>query len=321
MKAIMYERYGSHDVAQLREIGKPTPKDDEVLVKVHTASVNPADWLTLTGTPYLIRLTTGLRSPRKKILGKDSSGVVEAVGKDVRSLKPGDEVFGENDGAFSEYLCAPEKRLAKKPATVSFEGAASVPIAGITALQGLRANGPIQPGQKVLINGASGGVGTFAVQIAKSMQAEVTGVCSGRNLEMVRSIGADHVIDYSTDDFTLNEDRYDLIFDLIGNRSLSDCRRVLNPKGALVLSSAGESKWFGPMWKILRATALSMFISQKLKPLVASQSKEELEELGELLASGLITPVIRRRYSLEDTPEALRKQGEGHAQGKSVIAI
>ncbi|MET0786032.1 MAG: NAD(P)-dependent alcohol dehydrogenase [Paenisporosarcina sp.] len=314
MKAIVYTNYGSPNVLQLKEIDKPIPKDNEVLLKVHTASVNPLDWHFMRGTPYLMRLQAGLKKPKNTRLGVDVAGKVEAIGKDVKEFQLGDEVFGGCEGAFAEYVCASEKAFVIKPAKVTFEQAAAVPIAAFTALQGLRDQGKIQPGQKVLINGAAGGVGTFAVQIAKSFGAIVTGVCSTRNLEMVRSIGADHVIDYTKEDFTQNKEKYDIIFDTVGNRSLSDCRRVLDSNGILVLVG-------GPLGRTLRGQLLSRFASQKMVMFFAVRKKTDLIIIQELLSAGKITPVIDRSYTLTEVPEAIRYLEEGHARGKVVINV
>ncbi|MFZ3588919.1 NAD(P)-dependent alcohol dehydrogenase [Bacillus sp. DJP31] len=322
MKAIVYTEYGSSDVLQLTEVGKPTPKDNEVLVKVYAASVNPLDWHFMRGTPYLVRLNAGLRRPKSHVLGVDVAGKVEAVGKDVKEFQPGDDVFGACNGAFAEYVCASERSLVKKPAKVSFEQAAAVPIASFTAVQGLRNQGQIQPGQKVLINGAAGGVGTFAVQIAKSFGAEVTGVCSTRNVDMVRSIGADHVIDYTQEDFTQSGQRYDQIFDTVGNRSLSDCRRALGQSGTLVLvGGPDKGRLLGPMNRSLRGLVMSRFVSQRMVMLMAAWSKDDLVLMQELLSNGKVTPVIDRRYTLSEVPEAIRYLEEGHAQGKVVITL
>jgi NADPH:quinone reductase-like Zn-dependent oxidoreductase len=314
MKAIVCTKYGSPDVLQLKEVEKPIPKDHEVLIHIQAASVNPFDWHFMRGTPYLVRLQSGLRKPKEITVGADVSGVVEAVGKDVTEFQPGDKVFGTCSGAFAEYVCTSEKGLVKKPDNLTFEQAAAVPIAAFTALQGIRDTGQVLPGQKVLINGASGGVGTFAVQIAKSFGAEVTGVCSTRNVDMVRSIGADFVIDYSKEDFTQGGNQYDLILDMVGNRSLSKCRRILSPNGILVIVG-------GPMNRALRANVMSRFVSQKLSMFMAVRSKKDLIIIQDLLASGKVTPVIDRRYSLSDLPQAIHYVEEGHARGKVVITM
>jgi len=322
MKAIVQDKYGSPDVLELREIDQPVVKDDDVLVRVHAASVNPADWHLLTGTPYVARMASGLRKPKVQIPGLDMAGRVEAVGGNVTQFRPGDEVFGQNASAYAEYVCVPEDGIAPKPANLTFEQAAAIPVAGVTALQGLRDKGRLQPGQKVLIIGASGGVGTFAVQIAKAFGADVTGVCSTRNVDMVRSIGADHVIDYTQEDFTRSGQRYDLIFQLAGTRSPSDCRRALTSKGTLVLSSGeGGGRWLGPMGRIVSALVRSRFGSQKMVMWIAKPTKKDLVDLKELIEAGKVTPVIDRRYTLREVPEALRYQGERHTQGKTVITM
>ncbi len=322
MKAIVYERYGSPDVLQLQEIDKPVVKDDDVLVRVRAASVNPYDWHFMRGKPYFMRLMTGLFKPKLNRLGVDLSGQVEAVGKTVTRFRPGDEIFGRGDGAFAEYVCVPEDALVLKPANLTFEQMGSVFMAAISALQALRDNGQIQPGQKVLINGASGGVGTFAVQIAKAFGAEVTGVCSTRNVDRVRSIGADHVIDYTSEDFTQGEQRYDLMFDNVGNHSLSECRRVLTSNGTIVLVGGPDGgPWLGPVPHMLKLLFLSRFVSQKAALLNATLDKEDLVVLKELLEAGKVTPVIDRHYKLSELPEAIRYLEEGHAQGKVVITV
>jgi NADPH:quinone reductase-like Zn-dependent oxidoreductase len=314
MKAIVCTKYGSPDVLQLNEVEKPIPKDHEVLIHIQAASVNPFDWHFIRGTPYLVRLQSGLRKPKEITVGADVSGVVEAVGKDVTEFQPGDKVFGTCSGAFAEYVCTSEKGLVKKPDNLTFEQAAAVPIAAFTALQGIRDTGQVSPGQKVLINGASGGVGTFAVQIAKFFGAEVTGVCSTRNVDMVRSIGADNVVDYSKEDFTQGGNQYDLILDMVGNRSLSKCRRILSPNGILVIVG-------GPMNRALRANVMSRFVSQKMSMFMAVRSKKDLIVIQDLLASGKVTPVIDRRYSLSNLPQAIHYVEEGHARGKVVITM
>jgi NADPH:quinone reductase-like Zn-dependent oxidoreductase len=323
MKAIVYRCYGSPDVLKFEDIEKPTAGDDQVLVKVRAASVNPLDWHYMRGTPYIVRMDSGLGKPEDPRLGVDFAGTVEAVGKNVKRFKPGDEVFGGKFGAFAEYVSVREDRaLVLKPANVTFEEAASVPIAAITALQGLRDKGRIQPGQKVLINGASGGVGTFAVQIAKSFGAEVTGVCSTRNVNMVRSIGADHVVDYTQEDFTRGGQRYDLILDTVGNHSLLEYRQVLNPKGVFVIvGGPNNGQWIGPMATPIKALMLSPFVSQKFAPLLAELNKEDLTILRDLMQAGKMTPVIDRRYRLNEVPAAIRYLEQGHARGKVVITL
>jgi NADPH:quinone reductase-like Zn-dependent oxidoreductase len=326
MKAIVYDNYGSPTVLRCQEIAKPTAGDNEVLIKVRAAALNPYDWHFMRGLPYVVRLVAGLRKPRVPRLGFDVAGRVEAVGRNIQQFKPGDDVFGACSGAlagaFAEYACTSESALAKKPENVTFEQAACVPMAGFTALQGLRDKGHIQSGQKVLVNGAAGGVGTFAVQIAKSFGAEVTGVCSTRNVDMVRSIGASAVIDYTQEDFAKGGRRYDLIFDAVGNRPLSDYRRVLNPKGVLVMAGGQADPWMiGPVARAVRASVLSRLGSQKLVGMLARGSKEDLTIMRELIASGKVKAVIDRRYSLRETPEAIRYLEEGHARGKVVITL
>jgi NADPH:quinone reductase-like Zn-dependent oxidoreductase len=327
MKAIVRDKYGSPDVLEPKDIDKPELGDDEVLLKVHAASVNPADWHLLRGAPYIARLQLGLRKPKDTVLGCDVAGHVEALGKNVTMLQPGDEVFGSpfmhGLGAFAEWVCVSEDLLAPKPATLSFEQAAAVPLAASTALQGLRDHGRIEPGHKVLIIGASGGVGTFAVQIAKSFDAEVSGVCSTRNVDMVRALGAEHVIDYTVEDFTQSGHKnYDLIFQLAGTRSPSECRRALTSKGTLVLSS-GESdgRWIGPVDRIIKALVLSPFVSEKMASFTVKPNKEDLQFLKQLIEAGKLMPVIDRTYPLSEVPEAIRYLEEGHARGKVVITV
>jgi NADPH:quinone reductase-like Zn-dependent oxidoreductase len=329
MKAIVYCNYGSPDVLRCGEIEKPTAGDNEVLIKVRAASINPYDWHFMRGMPYFLRIGAGLRRPKVTRLGVDAAGQVEAVGRNVTQFKLGDEVFGLCRGAFAEYACASESKLARKQENVTFEQAASVPIAGLTALQGLRRGGlsdkeQLQPGQKVLINGAAGGVGTFAVQIAKSFGAEVTGVCSTSNVAMVRSIGADHVIDYTQEDFTKREQRYDLILDCIANHSLSAFRRVLSPKGNYIMVGAadGIGRWMiGLLTRLIKALVLSWFVSQKLVMVGAKAKKEDLIFLDNLMQAGKVTPVLDRRYSLSEVPEAIRYVETGHARGKVIITL
>ena len=322
MKAIVYHTYGAPDVLKCEEVEKPTPKRDEVLIKVRAASVNPVDWHFMRGTPYFVRMMAGLRKPKFTRLGVDVAGRVEAVGSGVTRFKPGDEVFGGCRGAFAEYACAPESWLVIKPEGVTFEQAACVNVAALTALQAIGDRGRVGPGQKVLINGASGGVGTFAVQIAKSFGAEVAGVCSTRNVEMVRSIGADRVFDYTREDFTKGGPRYDLILDCIGNHSLSAFRRVLNPEGRYVMVGGPSGRWMiGPLARVLMGLVLSRFVGQKLVMVLAKPRNEDLALTAELMEAGKVTPVIDRRYSLGEAPEAVRYLEEGHARGKVVIAL
>jgi NADPH:quinone reductase-like Zn-dependent oxidoreductase len=322
MKAIVYERYGPPDVLELREVEQPAAKDDQVLVRVHASSVNPADWHLMTGTPYIARLGGGLRTPKDQIPGIDLAGRVEAVGGNVTRFRPGDEVFGTGAKAFAEYACAPADQIAPRPANLTAEQAAAVPVAGITALQGLRDKGRLQPGQRVLIIGASGGVGTFAVQLAKAFGAEVTGVCSTRNVERVRSLGADRVVDYTQEDFARSGQRYDLVFQVAGTASPSDCRRVLTPRGTLVLCSGeGGGRLLGPLGRIAGALVRSRFWSQRAVMWIANTTSKDLLDLKELIEAGKVTPVIDRRYTLAEAPEALQYQGAGHTQGKTVITM
>lgn len=319
MKADVYRCYGSSAVVRYEDIARPTPADNQVLVKVQAASVNPLDWHYMEGTPYFIRAGLGFGRPESPRLGIDFAGTVAAVGKQVRRFKAGDEVFGGQIGAFAEYVLVPEDRsVALKPAGVTFEQAAAAPIAGITALQSLR--GRLHAGQKVLINGASGGVGTFAVQIAKSMGAEVTGVCSTRNLELVRSLGADHVIDYTREDFTRSSERYDLIVDNVATHSVLEYRRVLNPHGIYVqIGSTEIGNWFGFFKLPLEGLVLSPFMTQEFSVMGASLSREDLVTLGGLMESGKVKPVIDRRYRMSEAAAALRYVEAGHARGKVVL--
>lgn len=322
MKAIVYERYGSPDVVHLRDVDKPVVvSDDDVVVRVHAASVNPLDWHYMRGLPYLIRTQAGWRTPKSNRLGVDVAGEVEAVGTNVTAFRPGDEVFGHCAGAFAEYARTRESELVPKPANVTFEQAAAVPVAALTALQGLRDKGRVQAGQTVLVNGAAGGVGTFAVQIAKAFGATVTGVCSTRNLDMVRSIGADHVIDYTHEDFARGAERYDLVIDNVGNHSLADLRRALRAKGVLVLLGAPGGNWIGPISLLLKATLSSRLVSQDLLTHLAKVRKEDLVALKDLLESGAVKPVIDRTYPLSETAEAIRYLEAGHARGKVVITV
>ena len=323
MKAIVYRCYGSPDVLKYEDIEKPTPTDNQVLVKVHAASVNPLDWHYMRGKPYLMRMEAGVGTPSNPRLGVDFAGTVEAIGPDVKRFKPGDEVFGGRTGALAEYVTVHEDRaLVLKPDNVTFEQAASVPIAAVTALQALRDQGRIQAGQKVLINGASGGVGTFAVQIAKSFGADVTGVCSTKNVEMVRSIGADHVIDYTKEDFTKSGQLYDLIIDNVGSHPLLDYKRVLQPKGIFVIvGGPNEGSWIGPMTTPIKAKLLSPFVSQEFVFFLANLSPEDLTILRDLMQTGKVTPVIDRTYKLSEAPEAIAYLEAGHARGKVVVEI
>src|SRR6266550_311425 len=324
MKAIVHCEYGSPDVLELKDVQKPVPNDNQVLVKVRAVAVNPLD-LTITG-PLALRPISGLRKPKETRVGVDYSGTVEAVGKNVTNLKTGDEVFGGKTGAFAEYICVlADRAVAPKPNNVTFEEAASVPVAAITALQGLRDKGHIQAGQKVLVNGASGGVGTFAVQIAKAFGAEVTGVCSTRNVDLVRSTGADHVIDYTKEDFTKTDQHYDMIYDLVGNHSFSERRRILKPNGICVLAGIGGAgvhpgmlgRIGGNFWNAF----LSNFSNQKFPFYIAKLTKDDLNVLRDLMQSGKVAPVIDRTYKMSETQDAVRYLEEGHARGKVVITI
>jgi len=320
MKAVVRRCYGSPDVLEYGDIEKPVPADNEILVKVHAAAVNPLDWHYVRGTPYFLRLMSGTGAPDDPRLGVDFAGTVEVVGDSVTQFKPGDEVFGGTDGAFAEYLTIREDgQLAMKPADVSFEQAASAPIAAVTALQALRDLGKLQPGQSVLINGASGGVGTFAVQIAKSFGAEVTGVCSTRNVEMVRSIGADHVFDYKKEDYTESGNQYDLIIDMVGNHSLSANRRALKPDGIFVIVGGGKGNWLGPMMTPIKALFLSPLVDQEFVMILAELRQDDLAILGDLMQAGKVTPVIDSRYALSELKAALRHSEEGHTRGKIII--
>jgi len=324
VKAAVYFNYGPPDVIQIADIEKPIPKDDEVLIKVRAASVNPADWRLMRGVPSIFRILFRLRKPTKTQpgrLGHDVAGQVEAVGKNVTQFKPGDAVFGAGHGALAEYACASESKLARKPDNVTFEQAASVPVAALTALQGLRDKGHLQPGHKLLINGAAGGVGTFSVQIAKSFGADVTGVCSTRNIDLVRSLGADRVIDYTREDFAQSSQHYDLILDNVGNHSLSACRRVLNPQGVCVIAGAPKDAAVFFLTHAIATPVLSRFVSQKFVMFMAEINKEDLATLGDLMKTGKVTPVIDRRYSLAEVADALRYLEEGHARGKVVITL
>ena len=317
MKAIVQTAYGSPDVLEIQELDKPAIGDDDVLVRVRVASLAAGDYYTLRGTPFATRLVTGLRKPKKNyVIGHDAAGQVEAVGKNVTEFQPGDEVFGECGGACAEYASTAQGKLAPKPTNLTFEQSAAVTTSAVTALRAMRDQGDVQPGQKVLINGASGGVGTFAVQIAKALGAEVTGVCSTRNVEMVRSIGADHVIDYTQEDFTQGGQRYDLILDNVANHPLSRSRSALTPEGTL-LPSSGD----GGMSYVIKAGLSSPFVRQQGAPFVAIPKKQDLLDLKELIEAGKITPVIDSTYPLSETREAMAHLNEGHAQGKVVITV
>jgi len=323
MKAIVQDEYGSPDVLKLRDIEKPGIADDEVLLRVHAAGVGRDVWHVMTGLPYPIRLAGyGLRAPKNPVIGSDVAGVVEALGESVTRFQPGDEVFGIGKGSYAEYARAPEDKLAPKPANLTFEQAAVLAIMGSTALQALRDHGKVRPGQEVLIIGASGGVGTYAVQIAKAFGASVTGVCSTKKVEMVRSIGADHVIDYTQEDFAEGDKRYEVILDIGGNSPLARLRRALAPRGILVIvGGEGGGRWLGGLERQLWATMLSPFVSQKLGTFVSTPNQEDLLVLKELIESGKVTPVIDRTYPLAEVPEAMRYLEGGHARGKVLITI
>jgi NADPH:quinone reductase-like Zn-dependent oxidoreductase len=323
MKAIVRDTYGSPDLLELREIDIPEIADEEVLVHVHAAGVGRDVWHVMAGLPYPIRFAGyGFRAPKNPLIGSDMAGVVEAIGKNVSRFHPGDEVFGIGKGSYAEYVCAREDKLAHKPANLTFEQAAVVAIMGSTALQALRDHGKVRPGQEVLIIGASGGVGTYAVQIAKAFGARVTGVCSTQKVEMVRSIGADHVIDYTREDFAEGGQRYELILDIGGNSSLSRLRRALASRGTLVLvGGEGGGRWLGGLDRSLRAMMLSPFVGQKLGTFVNKENHEDMLVLKELIESGKVTPVIDRTYPLSEVPEAIRYLEEGHARGKVVISV
>jgi NADPH:quinone reductase-like Zn-dependent oxidoreductase len=316
---MVQEKYGSAEVLEARDVEKPLIGDNEVLVRVHAASVHVGDWILMTGRPYVMRMATGLRRPKDPVPGTDVAGTVEAVGKDVQRLRPGDEVFGWCAGAFAEYAAASEDQFIPKPTNLTFEQAAAVGVSATTALQLLRDNGKVQPGQKVLINGASGGVGTFAVQIAKAFGAEVTGVCSTKNVDMVRSIGADHVIDYTRDDFTNGALRYDLILDNVGNHSMARTRRALTPRGTLI--SNGGAHADGKLGRMVRTMLVSMFVRQQASPTVKTQNHDDLVALKELVEAGTIRPVIDSTYPLNETPKAIGRVATGHARGTIVIAV
>lgn len=313
MRAVVYENYGTPDELKLREVDKPTAREGEVLVRVHASSVGAGEWHLLTADMFAVRLYQGLFRPKRRILGFDIAGTVEAVGAKVTQFKPGDEVFGEagQGGGYAEYVSVPEKTIAPKPPSLSFEEAAAVPVSALTALQGLRDKGKIQAGHKVLINGASGGVGSFAVQIAKSFGAEVTGTCRAGKMDLVRSIGADHVLDYGQEDFTQGDARYDLVLDNVGNRPLADCRGTLTPEGIYVAVSGAP----------LRSLWIAIAGGRQAVSFIAQPNRKDLEQLSELLESGQVKPVIDRTYPLSEAPDALRRLGEGQVRGKLVITV
>jgi NADPH:quinone reductase-like Zn-dependent oxidoreductase len=324
MKAIVQDRYGSADVLELGDVDMPVPKDDEVLLRVHAAGVDPGVWHLMTGMPYLLRLFGyGLRRPKVRVRGRDVAGRVEAVGKDVTGFRPGDEVFGICEGSFAEYACARADKLVPKPANLSFEQAAVVPISALTALHGVRDTGRVRPGQRVLVIGAAGGVGSFAVQLAKAFGAEVTGVCSTTKTDLVRSIGAEHVIDYTREDFADGTRHWDLVLDTAGNRPLSQLQRALTPKGTLVLvGGEGGGRWLGGFERqLFWAPVRSLFVGQRLRSLVSKERKDDLRTLRELIEAGKVTPVIDRTYPLAEAPEAIRYLAQGHPRGKVAVTV
>jgi NADPH:quinone reductase-like Zn-dependent oxidoreductase len=323
MNAVVRDRYGSADVVELREIGKPELADDEVLVRVRAVGLNAADWYTMAGRPYVGRVQMGWFKPKSNRLGVDFAGTVELVGRHVTQFQPGDEVFGGKNGALAEFVSVREDRaLVRKPDNISFEEAAAVPIAALTALQGLRDKGKVQPGQRVLINGASGGVGTFAVQIAKALGAEVTGVCSTRNVELARSLGADHVIDYTREDFTRSGERYDLLLDVAGSRSWRECKRVLKPKATLVMVGAPKgNRLLGPLSHVVATRLAAIRSNRRVVFFIAQFNKPDMEVLRELLESGKVKPVVERTYPFSEAADAFRYFGDGHMQGKVVITL
>jgi NADPH:quinone reductase-like Zn-dependent oxidoreductase len=323
MKAIVHDRYGSADVLQIRDVDTPVVGDDELLVRVRAAGVDQGVWHVMTGLPYPIRLAGyGLRAPKNAVLGSDLAGVVEAVGDGVTGFRPGDEVFGIGNGSYAEYARAREDKIARKPANLTFEQAAVVAISGLTALQGVRDHAKVGRGQMVLIVGASGGVGTYAVQLAKAFGAQVTGVCSTSKVDMVRSIGAEHVIDYTQDDFADGEQRYDVILDIGGHSSLSRLRRALTPKGTLVIvGGETDGRWLGGIDRQLRALLLSRVVAQKLGTFLSRENHEDMIVLKELIEAGKLTPVIDRSYPLSQVPQAIRYMRDGHARGKVVITV
>jgi NADPH:quinone reductase-like Zn-dependent oxidoreductase len=320
MKGIGRDRYGSPDILELHDLEQPQLQDDRVLVRVRAASVNRYDWYDVTGRPWIARPITGLRGPKSPPVGADFAGTVEAVGTDVENLEPGDDVFGTANGSFAEYVCA-QAAVARKPANLTFEEAAAVPLAALTALQGLRDHGKLQPGQKALVNGASGGVGTFAVQIAKVLGAEVTAVCSTRNVEQAHSLGADHVIDYTREDFTRGGRRYDVILDVAGSKSWSQCRRVLSPNATLVMVGGTGSRLLGPLGHVAKMLVASLRGSQRAVFFVAKPNGPDLDVLRELVESEKVKPVVERRYELAEVADAIRYMGQGHVRGKLVITV
>jgi NADPH:quinone reductase-like Zn-dependent oxidoreductase len=323
MKAIVQDRYGSVDVLELRDVEKPQPGDDEVLIRVHAAGVDPGVWHLMTGLPYMVRVMGfGFRKPKIRIRGVDAAGTVEAAGRNVIRLKQGEQVYGTCDGSFAEYACAKAERFAPKPSNLTFEQAAAVPVSGMTALNGLRDAGKLQPGQEVLIIGAAGGVGTYAVQLAKAFEARVTGVCSTSKAELVRAIGADEVIDYTREDFTHGSRQFDLILDTAGRRPLSQLRRALRPQGTLVIvGGEGGDPWLGGFQRQIFAPVRSLFTEQKLLGLISKESHKDLLTLRDLIEAGKLTPIIDRTYPLSDAPHAIRYLEQGHARGKVVLTV
>jgi NADPH:quinone reductase-like Zn-dependent oxidoreductase len=322
MSAVVQHTYGPSDLLALEQIRAPVPGDDGVLLRVHAAGVNPADWAITNGTPYVVRVSSGLFRPRNRVGGSDVAGIVEVVGSAVTRFRPGDAVFGVGKGAYAESAVAREKYLVSKPAHITFEQAAAAPMAGLTALQAMRGRARVRAGQTVLINGAGGGVGTFAVQIARALGAVVTGVCSPSKAELVRSIGADHVIDYTREDFTRTGERYDVILDNVGNRSLSECRRALTPTGTLVPNAGQfENRWTASLGRVMRSLLLSKFVSHELRPFVSTARTGDLIELQQMMESGTVTPVVSRTFPLAETAAALDLVGAGHAAGKTVITV
>jgi NADPH:quinone reductase-like Zn-dependent oxidoreductase len=322
MKAIVYREYGSPDVLRCEDVDKPAPGDREVLVKVRAASVNPLDWHFMRGAPYAMRLMSGLRTPKSGRLGVDVAGIVEAAGGNVTRFKPGDAVFGAGHGTLAEYVSVGEQGLSMKPAGMTFEQAAAIPVAGLTALQAVRDKAKLQRGQTLLINGAAGGVGTFAVQIAKALGAEVTGVCSTTNVDLVRTLGATRVIDYTKEDFTASAERFDVMLDNVGNRTLSECRRVLKPKGQYVMIGGQSGAWIAPLDRFVGIAIASFFVSQHIGTLMmSSPTDKDLSALSDLVAAGKVMPVIDRRYPLSETADAMRHLETGHARGKVVVGI
>lgn len=321
MKAILQSEYGTPDVLELRDVPTPEAAPDEVLIEVRAAGVNWADWSMVRGMPYLMRLGYGLRRPRNGARGTDVAGVIAGAGGRVSEFDVGDEVLGWCKGSFAEFVCAKESNLVSKPPGLSFEEAAATPMAGMVALQALRDVADLKPGQKVLVNGASGGIGTFAVQIAKSMGADVTGVCSSHNIEMVRTLGADRVVDYTTTDFTLGDERFDVILDIADRHSIAERRRVMTEHGTLIPNSGRGGPWFGSVGRIIGARLLSPFVGQRLKPFLSLGKKEDLESLVRLIQAGKVSPVVGRTFSLGEVPEAVDYVGKGHVRGKAVVVI